>query len=233
MRRSAQKVVRALRRLPLAPGVRGVAERIEDVAEPGSVEVLHPAREIERTPLAGDPPVFARERTHRHPAAFRAVLRDAHVAGVEPLVLTRDRRALLASTYDREQLDLNPVMQGRLPLSRRLRGPHALLTQPWARNHFHWLLDTLPRAALLPERDVPVIVPAGLTDDQRWSLTRAGIAERRLVELDVGGHLRIDELIFPSLVGGTGNPPRWALDWLRERLVSPPGPAPRRLYVSR
>jgi capsular polysaccharide biosynthesis protein len=211
-----------------------VVEDVGEVAVPGSVEVVHPAAEIERGPVAGDHPVFAALRHHRHPAAYRALLRGARIAGAEPLVLTADRRALLASTYDREQLDANPVMRARLPLAGRLRGRHVLLTQPWATNHFHWMLDTLPRAALLaPGEDAPVIVPDGLTADQRWSLRRAGIAEDRLVPFAPGSHVAVDELVFPSLVGGTGNPPRWALDWLRERLVGDAGPRTRRLYVSR
>lgn len=231
---AAAKLARALWRVPLTAGVRGVVEHIEDAALPGSVETLHPAHEIERAPIAGGHPVFERLRTHRHPAAFRAILRDARIAGIDPLVLTADRRALLASTYDREQLDANPVMRGRLPLARHRAGRHLLLTQPWAGNHFHWMLDTLPRAALLPAGSMdPVIVPGGLSADQNWTLAQAGIAEERLVALDTGQHLQVAELVFPSLVGGTGNPPRWALDWLRERLVPEAGPRARRLYVSR
>src|SRR4051812_20227893 len=112
------KLGRALRRVRLTPGVAGVVERIEDVAVPGSVEQLHPAADIERTALPGEHQVFERLRTHRHPAAFRAVLRDVRIAGVEPVVLTADRRALVASTFNREALDANPVMRGRLPPAR-------------------------------------------------------------------------------------------------------------------
>ena len=226
-------------RPPVGARIRGVAERVDGVAIPGTFELLREEMLIERRPphTAGPeaPPVFERLRTHRHPPVFRARLLDARVVGAEPLVLTADYEALLASTFDREQLDANPVMRRRLPKARRQRGTHLLLTNQWARNHFHWLLDTLPRAALLPLdelREQPVIVPGGLSSGQVESLERIGIDRSRLVTFD-GGHLQVSELVFPSLVGGTGNPPRWALTWLRDRLVPSPGETGRRLYVSR
>jgi capsular polysaccharide biosynthesis protein len=200
---------------------------------------MHEGAAIERRPPrtigAHQPPVFERLRHHEHPPSYRARLAAARVAGVEPLVLTQGCEAVLASTFDREQLDANPVMHRRLPRPRRRAGVHVLLTNQWARNHFHWLLDTLPRAALVPLDDLreePVIVPAGLSGDQVDSLERLGIDRSRLVPFD-GGHLQVSELVFPSLVGGTGNPPRWALQWLRERLVPRPRRTGRRLYVSR
>jgi capsular polysaccharide biosynthesis protein len=48
-----------------------------------------------------------------------------------------------------------------------------------------------------------------------------------------GRHLVADELVFPSLIAPTGNPPRWALRWLRERLAPEPKRHDRRIYVSR
>jgi hypothetical protein len=238
-RASAIAVARSLTRPPVGPRVAGVAERVDEVAIPGTFEVVHDGTSIERRPpqTAGqdEPPVFERLRRHEHPLTFRARLSEARVAGVEPLVLTADCQAVLASTFDREQLNANPVMHRRLPRAKRRAGVHALLTNQWARNHFHWLLDTLPRAALLPldeMREEPVIVPAGLSLDQVASLELVGINRSRLLPFD-GDHLQVSELVFPSLVGGTGNPPRWALEWLRERLVPSPRSNGRRLYVSR
>jgi hypothetical protein len=238
-RASAAAAARSLRRPPVGPRIAGVAEHVEEVAIPGTFEVVREGTLIERRPPQTDgqdePPVFERLRRHQHPRVFRARLSEARVAGVEPLVLTADCQAVLASTFDREQLEANPVMHGRLPRARRQRGVHAVLTNQWARNHFHWLLDTLPRAALLPLdelRHEPVIVPAGLSPDQVGSLERVGLDRSRLMAFD-GGHLQVSELVFPSLVGGTGNPPRWALEWLRERLVPSPRQTGRRLYISR
>src|SRR4051794_37483460 len=93
--------------------VTGVVDSLEAyIAEQparGDFELVHPAAEVERpAPRSMGPevpPTLAGLRTHRHPATFRARLPGARIAGVEPLVLTADRRALLESTFDREQLD--------------------------------------------------------------------------------------------------------------------------------
>jgi len=221
--------------------VRGRIESLrKQAAEHGiRFEPLRPAEDIERRPphtLDDEvPEVFARLAKHRHPETFRALVPEAHIVGVEPLVTTATLEVLLQSTWDLEQLEANPVISTRLPRPRRVRGPHACLVNPWCSAYFHWVLDTLPRASLLPlaERpDLPVIVPDRLTPFQRESLALVGVAEERRVGYDLT-HLVVEELWFPSLPR-TGNPPRWAVEWLRSTLV--PGAAhaaSRRLYVSR
>jgi capsular polysaccharide biosynthesis protein len=94
------------------------------------------------------------------------------------------------------------------------------------------MLDTLPRLSLLRDEPARLLVPSPLGPSQRRSLELAGVATDRVVPFH-GGHLQVDDMIFPSLPGRTGNPPSWALDWLRERLSPPPRRSGRRLYVSR
>jgi capsular polysaccharide biosynthesis protein len=126
-------------------------------------------------------------------------------------------------------------MEGRLPLAHRAPGRLLVLTGPWWYGWYHWLLDLLPRAALLSlaeESEADVLVPAGLSPAQDECLTAVGVPpERRLPYR--GGHVQADELVFPSFIAPTGNPPRWALGWLRERLAPAPERRGRRLYVSR
>jgi capsular polysaccharide biosynthesis protein len=211
----------------------------EHVAEAGGrYESLRPAERItRRAPLSIDPEpsVFAALRTFEHPEVFRATLSSVRVAGDHPLVLTRDGRALRQSTFDLDQLNANPVMTAPLPRARRASGPHMLLVNPWAQAYFHWILDTLPRAALLPldeHPEAPIIVPGELTRVHRESLELVGLEPDRLLPM-THPHLLVDELWFPSL-SRTGNPPRWALEWLRSKLVpDPPAASSRRLYVSR
>jgi capsular polysaccharide biosynthesis protein len=197
-------------------------ERIERRA-PRSIDSLHPE-------------VFGRLKSHEHPEVYLAKLDKARIVGTDPLVLMQDYLALRESTFDLDQLEANPVLRGRLPRARRARGPHMLLVSPWCNAYFHWMLDTLPRASLLPLDelpDIPVIVPAELTRFQRESLALVGVDEARFRCYD-HPHLLVDELYFPSLVGRTGNPPRWALEWLRSRLAPSVCSNPwRRLYLAR
>jgi hypothetical protein len=228
--------------------VSGVVESVVASAarEGWSCEVLRPEQTVDRRPpqtVGATHPAFDRLITWTHPPVFRALIQDARVAGLDPLVLTADRRALIESSFDREQLDRNPVMARRLGPTRRRRGRHLALVGPWSHNHFHWFLDLLPRLALLPlekEPGAPVVVPATVSALQRESLERCGVAADRLVpvpapRLGLTPDLRLDELWFPSLTGRTtGNPPGWVVDWLREHLA-PYGRSgrPTRLYVSR
>jgi hypothetical protein len=217
-----------------------VRGRIDSLRESGiRFERIHSAEDVERRPpqTIDDelPELFGRLRHHRHPEAFRAYVPDARIAGEEPLVLTGDLDVLLDSTFDLYQLQRNPVMSARLPRPRRVGGPHACLVNQWCWAYFHWVLDTLPRASLLPldERpEVPVIVPDRLSPFHADSLDMLGVPEERRVPYD-RTHLVVDELWFPSL-GRTGNPPRWAVEWLRSTFAPAAARAPfRRLYVSR
>lgn len=110
-----------------------------------------------------------------------------------------------------------------------------LLASPWSYAYFHWMLDTLPRAGLLPleERpDVPVLVPGRLTRFQRETLDLVGIEAERMVHFD-RTHVVVDELHFPSFTAHTGNPRAFALEWLRSKLAPAPREGGRRLYVTR
>lgn len=213
-------------------------ERVTGVVDSIEGELLREAEEVERPAprtVGVRHPAMEAQRHHRHPAVFRARIPGGRIAGTQPLVLTADRRALLQSTFDREQLDANPVMRQRLHPARRHSGTHVVLVSQWAGSYFHWMLDTLPRLALLDEADVhalPVVVPDDPGPAIRDTLSAIGVAEEQLVPHD-GTHGVYDELLFPSLVGGTGHPPGWAVQWMRERLAPPARGGRRRLYVSR
>jgi len=221
--------------------VRGRIDSLRDEAAAHDIQFrsIRPAKEIvRRPPRTLDeqvPTVFARLANHTHPEAFLAVIPHGRIAGAEPLVLTAELDVLLQSTWDLEQLEANPVVSSPLPRPRHAQGPHAALVNPWCWAYFHWLLDALPRASLLPltERpDLRVVVPEPLSRFQRETLDSIGIPPERRVGYD-RTQLAVDELWFPSL-GRTGNPPRWVVDWLRARLAPPPALTPtRRLYVSR
>jgi capsular polysaccharide biosynthesis protein len=238
-------LLREALRAARAPSDRGghVQGRIDSLREEAArqgigFEAVHPGEAVVRRPVRTLDPVLPRAfhqlRTHRHPEAFRALISNARIAGEEPIVLTANGDVLLESTFDLYQLDRNPVMSARLPRPRRLRGRHACLLNQWSGVYFHWVLDTLPRAGLLPldDPDLQVIVPRQMSRFHREALDILGIAQERRVAYD-GTQYAIDQLWFPSL-GRTGNPPRWAVDWLRSTFApEPSGKRTRRLYVSR
>jgi Glycosyltransferase 61 len=234
---------RAARRLPLSrERVTGVLESardyvVEELGQPERFVAIADGGRFEGRPgrtLGSEDELMAKTWTHDDWPAWRVSIPGGRVVGDEPLVLTHDRRALRESAFDETHLRAHPMMGSRLPLARR-ESDHLLnLTGPWAGNWYHWLLDLLPRAALLPldEGDAEVLVPAKLSRAQDEGLTLAGIPPRRRRPY-FGGQVTADELVFPSFVAPTGNPARWALDWLRDRLAPAPDRRDRRLYVSR
>jgi capsular polysaccharide biosynthesis protein len=181
--------------------------------------------------------LLAKVWTHVDWAAWRVSIPGGRVAGSQPqpLVLTHDRRVLADSAFDESQVAANPLMKARLPRARRVPGRLLVLVGLFGREWYHWLLEVLPRTALLPlddDRQADVLVPANLSRAQGQSLTLAGVSPERRRPYK-GGHITADELVFPSLVAPSGNPARWALRWLREHLAPAPQRHDRRLYVSR
>jgi capsular polysaccharide biosynthesis protein len=234
---------RAARRLPL-PGERvtGIVESArgyvtEELGEPDRFVPIVDAERFQGRPgrsMGDEEELMAKVWTHGDWPAWRVSLPGGRVVGDVPLILTSDHRALRESAFDESHLRSNPAMRSRLPSVRRTFERLLVLVGPWAGSWYHWLLDLLPRAALLPldEPDAEVLVPASLSPVQDDSLTLAGVPPDRRRPYS-GGQISADELVFPSFVAATGNPPRWALRWLRERLAPPPERNDRRLYVSR
>jgi hypothetical protein len=230
------------RRLPrVGPAVEGAVESVreyvtDELAEPWRYEELRPAHTVERRPPstleddARNP--FAHLQQYTHPPVFRARIPHSYVAGGPAIVITRDGRPILQSGFNPDHVRENPLVGQRLRLAEPARKRRLLLTQ-WDNNHFHWMLDALPRLSLLREdRGARLLVPAELSATQRASLRLVGVRDEELDPF-YGYPVRVRELEFPSIVGRTGNPPRWALDWLREKLVPAAGRGGRRLFVSR
>ena len=216
--------------------IRGVVARLADVMP---VDVVHDARDVPRSPArrAAGPAHESLDgpSPHPQPAAFRAVLAGGGVTGLDGIALTGELDAVAESVFDPAQLSGHPALRRRLPVPTRRRGRAMLLVNRWATSHAHFVLDTLPRLALLPltaEPDVPVVVPDGLSAGQRATLARLGVGAERQIPFD-GRRLQADELLFPSLPGDVGNPSDWVARWLREQLAPGPAARGRRLYVTR
>jgi capsular polysaccharide biosynthesis protein len=102
--------------------------------------------------------------------------------------------------------------------------------------YYHWMIELLPRIQLLRMAGVstklPVFVNSLAKPFQRDTLDKLGI--RTAIGLD-GGLVEARTLLAPSWAGITADPPRWAIDFLRESFLPPAGAGsgPTRLYVSR
>lgn len=104
-----------------------------------------------------------------------------------------------------------------------------------SRNYYHWLIDFLPRLALLDRRleSEKLIVNAAPERFQLESLASLGVAVDRLVELAAKSELQVGHLTVLSMLTRSSLVHPGAVKWLRERFVPADAGPPRRFYVSR
>jgi hypothetical protein len=109
-----------------------------------------------------------------------------------------------------------------------------LLALPWNHNFYHWLVELLPRLALvdqLPElHESPLLVPATAPRFVDESLRLSGY-EHRVTRLDDGVY-RARTLHIPTPLSDTADVSPLALEWLDTHfpIAAPTG---RRIYISR
>jgi hypothetical protein len=212
----------------------------DDIGEPGRTEVLRPIETVRRRPprhvdgLLHE--AFAPFREVVHPAVYRATIPGARVLRDSWLTLSRDRRLFVESARgERAFIERECKVGARLPRARAKRARFISLVSIWAPNHYHWLVEALPRLALVgPEtlEHVPVLVPPQLSENALLALRALGVRAEAIVPVEAP-HIQVDELVFPSLAGRSGDVNPTSVRWLRERLAPAAGSDRRKLYVSR
>jgi hypothetical protein len=105
-------------------------------------------------------------------------------------------------------------------------------------NYYHFLIDALPRLALLEQAGAPEpdrwYVPTGLPFHGEL-LDLLGVKPEQRVDATAFPHVRAAELVVPGLPATSEKNPPWVVAWLRSRLlpgVEVSGPRTR-IYVTR
>jgi len=120
-----------------------------------------------------------------------------------------------------------------------VRGTLVSLGTDYAYNNYgHYLLDSLPRLALLEGAGVRiadadhvyVTVPG---ERAARLLDELGVPAAKRIVARRGVAVRADTVILTSYPGSRRNYPRWHVQFLRERLGVPAGASSRRLYIPR
>ncbi len=134
---------------------------------------------------------------------------------------------------------------GRLAEARHVPGTvFVLMSDVGDGNYCHWLIDELPRLALLRGRtDVTIVIAEIDAPWRRDLLDIVGIAPERIVTLGPHDALRADTLLIPGSGRDMQHPARkgaaWVFDWLRGEVALPalarsvPAARPKRLYIGR
>jgi hypothetical protein len=171
------------------------------------------------------------------PPVFMAGLRDVSILSSNGVAIRSSDNTLFCDPFHFH--NPNHIFESALPLfvppvELKLRGEYVHFGVLWGHNHYHWVLDLLPRVLFLERFDrlrrLPLIVQRGISRPQRESLQMLGIGPERIIEFD-GRHWQVEQLYYVS-PGLTANTTPLSARWLRERFA-PPSTSSRRLYVSR
>src|ERR1035437_1260525 len=199
------------------------------------------------------------------PEAYVAEVQDAAVIGGWGVVFTRNGYALW-DVARCDQADRFDLTSGSLPVVDRDEVqanfgsvadddiPEGILLQSWfASSYHHWLIEHLPRLALIERMDIPATIPL-LVDERALAvpqlvdaLAAFDIVGHHVVGLAPGVRYDVRKLYVPSCLFGTGpnlkgslvvetgdvTIHREAIRLLRERFAPVERPGPRRIYIDR
>lgn len=152
---------------------------------------------------------YYNEGSFLRPNVFVCTLSDAVLHVDTGLVCTRDYKIISDS-----------VMEYRLPYSRvygrykplrvkQLSGTHTTIQNVFGDNHWHWLVDSLPRVFSLtkavPDEKLTILLPNGLTKVQRDSLECVLPSNFEVKFLPANSWVKAEHFILPSFVTGRAN----------------------------
>src|SRR5262249_13528313 len=117
-------------------------------------------------------------------------------------------------------------------------GWYTSLTCPTSYNFFHWMMECLPRLAVL-EAYIRlfdgIIIPAGSRRFHYESLQALGIDSDRLIEASSHLHLKAEHFCATDY-STSDNPATWLHVWYKEKFIQPLGllvKPGRKIYISR
>ena len=152
----------------------------------------------------------------------------AHLVSPSLALVTPEKELAVESVYGHRFFSRDPAVRYfKLPPPVTLAGNWTSLVSRWVPtggggvpNHSHWLLDALPRLALLGEfpADTRAIVPGKLAAYQRESLAMLGLNADR-IRLSPETHLRVENYYFSSLPSMVVCYSPYAVRFLREKFL--------------
>jgi capsular polysaccharide biosynthesis protein len=193
---------------------------------------IYPSYKISRaTPITLDPDVhwkFKKEYQRQLPETFVAMVPGGRVWGDSGTVITSDNKFLadVSVEFGRTADKHSVLSQLRLPPPHLIDGKVAVLSVAGGINYYHWVLDLIPRIHLLQLGGInfshidKFIVNGYSLPFHKETLSHLGIPPIKIITSHKRFHIEASQLIIPSLVGNTGNPPKWACDFIRKSFLT-------------
>ena len=155
------------------------------------------------------------------------------------VVVTPELESVAQSAYERLTGINSPVISEPILHMRYVPGRSVSLLSYVTNNYTHWIMDSLPRLALLNPSDdkFQVIVPSNPKSFQIESLNLLGIQSHRVVEM-TARNIRVEKLVLCHSAQKSGVPSAVHLANIRDRLLAATTDgqrhaANRRIYISR
>jgi hypothetical protein len=164
-----------------------------------------------------------------------------HIFGENAIVMSSSGRIFKELTYPKSgRVWRYGEFFGKvfLPVVSFKAGWYTSLNSPTSYNFFHWVMECLPRLAVLEEYVKlfdGFIVPAQMQPFHHESLKAIGIDAHCLIAASSRSHLKLEHF-FATDYSARDNPPAWLHLWYKKKFIQPfnvkvkPG---RRIYVSR
>jgi capsular polysaccharide biosynthesis protein len=184
---------------------------------------------------------FSSVRWTATPAASLYYLRGARLLGDEGAVISSDNRVFAEFTMPPASSwqEHSCFRRGRIPPLTPLKGWYATVAWPESKFFFHWMIESLPRVALLGDYLSAldgIFVPSPLQSFHKESLAMLGIPLSKLVPLGPQAHFAPEHLFVPRAFA-MYNPPSWLHRWYKSAFELPSRQdgteSRRRIYVSR
>lgn len=229
------------------PRTAGLTSAETAAAEPADVRLRPgPAGEsLRRTLPDGDPPAhwtFRRATAADLPGQYTLEIDRGVVVGDYGAIITPGHRLDYQTSpyFGIHSWREHPIfLRPRMPRIEDIPGSLAVLaTRGGSNNYYHFLLDVLPRLAVLdaclPDiRPDAIYLPTG-TRYQREILALAGLDAATVVATGKHRAVRAESLLVPSLPNPDELAPAWLVAWLRDRLPAVGNAGkPRLLFVTR
>jgi capsular polysaccharide biosynthesis protein len=179
-----------------------------------------------------------------NPATFLISLPKGRVIGPSGAIITADDFLLTDLSPDWFfKPSQHPLFwRLKLPSIQHLNGTYISLARLSGWNYAHWVLEMIPRLALIEKAGIDWRQADGLIlngPKNGWKteiLDLLGIPENKRIFLNAGDHLECDTLLVPSYVCAPDGFQRWMLDYLQQAFsacVAPENSQKKRVYIAR
>ncbi len=168
---------------------------------------------------------------------FWGQLSGIHLVGPTLALMNNQVRLALESLFRPTYYEDPAYRSWRRPAPTYLDGTWTSLVIPFGKGYYHWLLDALPRLAILEEfpAETRILVPAQLESYQRESLALLGLQDR--IRPTPETHLILENYFFSAPTGMTGAMNPYAVNAVRtmvlKKFPSSSGAPRRRFYIPR